>query len=231
MTQRTETVFDADGNAMYTVVETERTNQTFIRKPIYGSHPLLRVGFLSPVPMRYRNNPNHIHDSRAIAWPVYHPYWVVRMSADANMMMAYVNDIKQVTELWPEAEQITVFEEHCMQYMFNGNFPEPDWLAEVQADDFQPKPRRIGAWRVVNPETGKSIIGYSDDCDYAIQLNNHKLEYGTHEDLEFQRDYTMWQDMEVQYRPTETIEQAKRLAQQLRDFDEDSGDLETNLPI
>lgn len=227
---KNETIYGADGKPMYEFVNKERSIQCMSWVNVYGSLPLLRVGFLSPVPPRHAGDGAYIHDSRPIAWPIFHPYWIVRMSLDANMLMAYVESVDDIKTFWPEATEITVFEEGVTKYGFNGNFPKPAWLDEVHADGFEVKPPRCGVWRVVNEETEQSLIGYSEDCDYAVQLNNHQLEYGVHEDKEFQDNYTGWQNLRIEFRPTRTLELAKKLAEQLRDFDEspDTG-METNL--
>lgn len=227
--QNKEVILGVDGKPMYEFITKAHSQQAFAWKPVYGSLPLLRVGFLSPLPPRHATDGAYVHDSRPIAWPIYHPYWVVRMSADANVLMAYVESLSDIKTYWPEATEITVFQEGCPHYGFNANFPEPEWLKEVHADGFEVKPPRCGVWRIYNPETEQSIVGYSEDCDYAIQLNSHQLEYGVHEDKEFQDSYVSWTVLEVTFRPTNTLEQARVLGQQLIDFDKTEGDLPTTM--
>jgi hypothetical protein len=227
--QNKEVILGRDGKPMYECITTAHLQQAFIWQEIYGSLPLLRVGFVSPVPPRHVNNASYVHDSRPIAWPVYHPYWITRMTEEGNVIMAYVESLDDIKTYWPEATDVTVFQEGCTRYGFNANFAAPTWLKEVHAADFEVKPSRCGVWRIENPELSMSLVGYSEDCDYAIQLNNHQLEYGVHEDKDFQEAYTSWTELEVTYRPTNTLEQARILGQQLIDFDKNEGDIETTL--
>jgi len=219
-----EIIYGIDGKPLYEVIKTDHQNQAFVFERVYGSLPLLRVGFLSPVPPRHLSDPEFVHDSRPIAWPVYHPYWVVKIGSDANIMMTYVESLDEIAVFWPEATEVTVFEEGCTQYAFNSNFPKPSWLAEVHATDFTVRPRKIGAFKVTDLATGKSIIGFSDDVDYAVQLNNHQLEYGVHADAEFQDIYRSWEELEITYYKAKDLAAAECYAQSLQDFDTDNGE-------
>lgn len=231
MQQKKEVIIGVDGKPMYELVTKPHAEQAFIYKPVFGNVPLIRVGFLSPVPPRHLNDPEYIHDSRPIAWPLYHPYWIVRMSDDANMLMAYVENIEDVKTYWPEATEITEFEHGVMRYAFNANFPEPAWLKEVQSDDFRVAPRKIGAFRVFDDSDDTyCILGYSEDLDYAIQLNNHKLEYGVHPSAEFQREYTSWEHLTVEIYPTENMEMAKARYEELVKFHTPASVEEGGLP-
>lgn len=207
---KTETILGLDGKPMYELVEKAFDEQAFVGFPVFGNASIIRVGFLSPVPPRHSKDPEYVHDSRPIAWPLYHPYFIVRTSEDANLMMAYVEKLEDVLIYWPEATNITVFDNNVTHYSFNGNFPQPSWLKEVQSDDFKVAPRKIGAFRIYDDEDQTyCILGYSDDLDYAIQLNNHKLEYGVHDSQEFQAEYTGWETLTIETYLTDTMEEAK----------------------
>lgn len=222
-----DVVFGMDGKPMYEIVAAIK-DQAVIGRPVFGGKPLVRVGFLSPIPPRYAENTEYIHDSRPIAWPLFHPYWVVRMSADANMLMAYVERLEDVKVYWPEATEITVFEDNATHYGFNANFPEPKWLAEVQAPGFTAQ-KRLGVYRILNEEAGLSLIGASDDVDYQVQLHVHQLTYGVHENADFQKEFTTGEDLTYEFRETATLEAAEKLAKELQAFDQSEGDLPTTL--
>ena len=231
MSQKKEVILGADGKPMYELITKPHAEQAFMWQPVYGGTPLFRVGFLSPVPPRHLEDPEYIHDSRPIAWPLYHPYWIVRMSHDANMLMAYVESIDDVTTFWPEATEITVFEEGVTKYMFNADFQKPSWLDEVQSPDFVVKPPRIGAFRIINTETEEVLYGYSDDVEYAVQLQSHKLLYGVHEDKEFQDNLVNYDALSPTIHPAATLAAAEKLARDLQEFNEDKGELPTTLYI
>lgn len=225
-------ILGIDGKPMYELITKPHAEQAFHWERTPNDMPLLRVGFLSPVPPRHLTNAEYIHDSRPIAWPLFHPYWIVRLSEEANMMMAYVEDLEDVKRYWPEAEEITVFEENVTRYGFNANFPKPTWLAEVQSPDFKVAPPRIGAYKITEPNSDLSIIGSSDDLDYDIQLNCHQLEYGVHEHEALQREYTNPTALDVSIYPTATLEQAKVYAEKLLAFENtEDGSLPTTLPL
>jgi len=233
MNQKKEVITGVDGKPMYELVTKPHAEQAFIHKPIFGNVPLIRVGFLSPVPPRHLADPEYIHDSRPIAWPLYHPYWIVRMSDDANMLMAYVENIEDVKTYWPEATEITEFANGLVHYSYNASFPEPSWLKEVHDESFRVAPRKIGAFRIYDDaDQTYCLLGYSDDLDYAIQLNNHKLEYGVHDSREFQQQYEGWQTLTVEIYPTADMESAKARYDELVKFHTpasvDEGGLPTN---
>lgn len=231
MSQKKEVIVGVDGKPMYELITKPHAEQAFMWQPVYGGTPLFRVGFLSPVPPRHLEDPEYIHDSRPIAWPLYHPYWIVRMSHDANMMMAYVESIDDVTTFWPEATEITVFENNALRYGFNANFQEPSWLKEVHAEDFKVAPRKIGAFRIFDDEDDTfSILGFSDDLDYAIQLNNHKLEYGVHPSQEFQAEYKTWETLTIEIYPTANMDEAKARYEELVKFHTPADLAEGGLP-
>jgi len=229
--QEKEVILGRDGKPMYEVIESKHHRDTFQFVPVYGSLPLLRVGFLSPVPPRHLGDPKYIHDSRPICWPLFHPYFVVRQSADGNMLMAYVESVDDIKTFWPEATEITVFEEGVTKYMFNADFQPPSWLAEVQSPDFVVKPPVIGAFRLINTETEEVLYGYSDDVEYAVQLQSHKLMYGVHEDKEFQDNLVNYDSLSPIIHPTPTLAAAEKLARDLQEFNEDKGELPTTLYI
>lgn len=224
--QEKEVILGRDGKPMYEVIENQHQRDTFMFVPVFGGMPLKRVGFLSPVPPRYLGNPEYIHDSRPICWPIRHPYFLVRQSADANMLMVYIEHEDDVKTFWPEATEITVFEEGVMKYAFNANFQKPSWLDEVQSVDFVVKPPRIGAFRIVNKETEESLIGYSDDLDYAVQLHCHQLLYGVHADKAFQDNFRDLDQLEIIYNITKDLASAEHLAGQIRDFESSGEDEE-----
>lgn len=231
------TILDADGKPMYQLIEKKATEgENNFTMNTFGGAILMRVGFLSPIPPRHLNNGDYVHDSRPIAWPLVHPYWVVRMSEDANMMMAYVESVDDLKVYWPEATEITVFEENVTQYRFSSNFPLPDWLNEIWHPDFKVQPHRLGAFRIFNPnDADLNIIGFGPDVDYAVQLNNHKLEYGVHDNAEFQEMYdgleNGWRDLQIEYYPAETIELAEKKAKELIAFHTPMAEIPTELHI
>lgn len=231
--QEKEVIIGRDGKPMYEVIEIAHQRDAFVFLPVFGGLPLKRVGFLSPVPTRHLGDASYIHDSRPICWPIRHPYFIVRQSADANMLMVYIEHEDDIKTFWPEATEITVFEEGVLKYQFNANFQKPSWLDEVQSADFVVKPQRIGAFRIVNTETDESIIGYSDDLDYAVQLHCHKLLYGNHENKEFQDNFRSLDTLEIIYNVTNDLASAERLANQIDDFEhqDDENPMQTNLMV
>jgi hypothetical protein len=230
------TILDADGKPMYQLITEPHRTDAFMYEDTFGGAILMRVGFISPIPPRHLDNGDYVHDSRPIAWPLIHPYWVVRMSEDANMMMAYVESVDDLKVYWPEATEITVFEENVTKYRFNSNFQKPSWLAEVHHPDFKVLPHRLGAFRIFNPnDADLNIIGFGPDVDYAVQLNNHKLEYGVHDNAEFQEMYdgleNGWRDLQIEYYPAETIELAEKKAKELIAFHTPMAEIPTELHI
>lgn len=224
-------ILGRDGKPMYKEISIKDVDNRLRYVPVYGSLPLIRVGFFSPVPPRFLGDPNYIHDPRPICWPVFHPFWTVSQKAEGNVMMAYVDSLDQVKMFWPEAENITIHEEGVMQYAFNKDFPELPWLEEVHHPDFKVAPPVIGVYRLVNTETEEVLYGYSDDVEYAVQLQSHKLMYGVHEDKEFQDNLVNYDALSPTIHPAATLAAAEKLARDLQEFNEDKGELPTTLYI
>ena len=66
-------------------------------------------------------------DYRPVKWPIKHPYWCSGYSDTHNILVAYVDDLDQLLELWPDAENVDIMEEDT-EYSFTDRFPKPDWL-------------------------------------------------------------------------------------------------------
>lgn len=58
-------------------------------------------------------------------WPVKYPYWCTGEHNRNFILVAYVDSIDELKELWPEAEQIETTEE--TEIFFSSRFPKPDW--------------------------------------------------------------------------------------------------------
>lgn len=65
------------------------------------------------------------NDYRPIKWPIKYPYWCTRENSGRFILIAYVDSIDELEELWPEAEQIETTEE--TEIFFSSRFPKPDW--------------------------------------------------------------------------------------------------------
>ena len=66
-------------------------------------------------------------DYRPIKWPPSGPYWCTGWDFDEtySIVVAYVDEESQVTEFWPEAEEIDF---HAKEDpVFTDRFPKPDW--------------------------------------------------------------------------------------------------------
>lgn len=67
-------------------------------------------------------------DCRPMAWPIRHPYWVTGYGDDHGVLIAYVDDEKELLSLWPDAEQIELGDP-VTEYQFGDRFPMPAWFA------------------------------------------------------------------------------------------------------
>jgi hypothetical protein len=68
-------------------------------------------------------------DYRPVVWPIKHPYWCSGYHGDDSgaILVAYVDDIEQLKQQWPEAKDIDVMEE-TNSYTFTDRFAKPDWF-------------------------------------------------------------------------------------------------------
>lgn len=65
------------------------------------------------------------YDYRPIKWPIKYPYWCTGENSGSFILIAYVDNMDELYELWPEAEQIEWAEEN--EIFFSDRFPKPDW--------------------------------------------------------------------------------------------------------
>lgn len=74
-------------------------------------------------------------DYRPIKWPPPGPYWCsgIRDSDDASVIVAYTKTPEQVTEFWPEAEDIDTQERD--ELTFTDRFARPDWWTDDIAEN------------------------------------------------------------------------------------------------
>lgn len=190
--------------------------------PVWGDKPVMRVGFRSPKPSCYMADPTYIHEPKPIVWRIKHPYWIVRQDEQGAVVMAYVPiDEYGVEYFWPEATDITVFEEEVSHYQFSVAFPKPNWLDSVQS---APAPELTpGAYVIVNTLTEDAIVGSTEDLEYDVKYNIVRLMYGTHTDRPMQEAFTIPDVVtSFEYR-TKDLDSAIVMEQRLREqhFGED----------
>ena len=65
------------------------------------------------------------NDYRPIKWPIKYPYWCTGENSGRFILIAYVDNMDELYELWPEAEQIEWTEKN--EIFFSDRFPKPDW--------------------------------------------------------------------------------------------------------
>ena len=74
---------------------------------------------------RFRANKD---DYRCIKWPPPGPYWCTGYGEGYSIVVAYVRNIDQVKEFWPEADDIDSDERSEITY--TDRFPKPDWYKD-----------------------------------------------------------------------------------------------------
>lgn len=70
------------------------------------------------------------NDYRPVKWPIKYPYWCTGEHTDDDsceyfVLVAYADSIKQIQELWPEAQ--TIIGEEVDKIEFTSRFPKPKW--------------------------------------------------------------------------------------------------------
>lgn len=64
-------------------------------------------------------------DYRPVKWPPPGPYWCTGYGDDYSIVVAYVRDMEQVYEYWPEASQVDA--EERSEITYTDRFPKPEW--------------------------------------------------------------------------------------------------------
>ena len=75
--------------------------------------------------VRFKAN---LEDSRPVKWPPPGPFWESGFNDEHAIVIAYVRTLDEVTEYWPEAEEIDA--EHRDEIKFTDRFPKPDWWTQ-----------------------------------------------------------------------------------------------------
>ena len=77
----------------------------------------------------------HVHhdDYRPVIWPIKHPYWCTGFGEGYNIVVAYVDNEKQLLEQWPEADEIDLGSP-VEEYIFTDRFKKPDWFSSSQSE-------------------------------------------------------------------------------------------------
>lgn len=84
---------------------------------------MLRIRFKQPT-----------DDYRPVKWPIDYPYWCTGYdSYDIPILVAYVESIEQLYELWPEAQDIE--QKEVQKIEETSRFPFPDWYIQKLANN------------------------------------------------------------------------------------------------
>ena len=67
-------------------------------------------------------------DYRPLKWPIQYPYWCTGENDNCYVLVAYVDDIDELMDLWPEASNIE--SEPVDKIYFSSRFSKPDWYKE-----------------------------------------------------------------------------------------------------
>ena len=73
--------------------------------------------------IRFHANPD---DYRPVKWPIKHPFWCSGHGENFSVVIAYVDSVDELMELWPEASNLDV--EECDEIIFSDRFPKPSWF-------------------------------------------------------------------------------------------------------
>ena len=72
--------------------------------------------------IRFHANPD---DYRPVKWPVKYPFWCSGYGENFSVVIAYVDSVDELMELWPEASNLDIEERESIT--FTDRFPKPSW--------------------------------------------------------------------------------------------------------
>ena len=72
--------------------------------------------------IRFHANPD---DYRPVKWPVKYPFWCSGYGENFSVVIAYVDSVDELMELWPEASNLDI--EERAEITFTDRFPKPSW--------------------------------------------------------------------------------------------------------
>jgi hypothetical protein len=78
---------------------------------------------------RFKVNPE---DFRPVVWPIKHPYWCTGYTDTNAILVAYADDMEEISRNWPDAEDIEF--ETVSEYTFTNRFPSPKWFVNNEVD-------------------------------------------------------------------------------------------------
>lgn len=67
----------------------------------------------------------NLNDYRPVKFPPPGPYWCTGYSALHSIVVAYVKEVGEIQEFWPEAKDIDTEEVDAIEY--TDRFPRPSW--------------------------------------------------------------------------------------------------------
>lgn len=80
------------------------------------------------------------------------------------------------------------------------------------------KPKIIAAYKLTDTITGAFYIGFSGDLNERLNSHRRKLTNGKHHNENFQRSFSSWNNIEIEFIQTQSIDGAQKLEQSLLDF-------------
>ena len=72
--------------------------------------------------VRFHANPD---DYRPVKWPVKYLFWCTGYGENHSVVVAYVDSVDELMELWPEASNLDIEERESIT--FTDRFPKPSW--------------------------------------------------------------------------------------------------------
>lgn len=67
-------------------------------------------------------------DYRPVKWPIKYPYWCTGETSRDFILVAYVDSIDELKELWPEAKDVE--SDKVDEIVFTTRFPKPQWYKQ-----------------------------------------------------------------------------------------------------
>lgn len=108
-------------------------------------------------------------DYRPIKWPIKYPYWCSGENDEDFILIAFVENLDELYELWPEAKNIEYDE--CDEVYETGRFKYPDWYVnQLNGIVYTPK---------VNKDNMKKKLKFDITGTVEITVNSNNFNKDT----------------------------------------------------
>lgn len=68
-------------------------------------------------------------DYRPVVFPPEHPWWCTGYKSSGRaIIISYADNVEQISDYWPDYEDLETTHEYVEGYQFSSRMPKPEWF-------------------------------------------------------------------------------------------------------